>query len=155
MNHCTKKEKRNHCAAAPTAQLFFSCNLLWKFHLIGTLESITSPHKHKALTLKHISIPLIILYIKSGVETASVSWTDWHSVSAASPANSMLSERVQLTSSMVDNTQSGACPCKGHEHWTWCSTTTSDVRGLSSCCLLSSTVTWINNSMSPSWKNII
>lgn len=152
MNHCTKKEI---IVLQRPLHSFFSCNLLWKFHLIGTLESITSPHKHKALTLRHISVPLIIPCIKSGVETASVPRTDWHSVCVAPPANSMLSKRVQLTSSMVDNTQSGACPCKGHEHWTWCSTATSDVRGLCSCCLLLSTVGWINNSVSPSWKNIL
>lgn len=104
-----------------------------KFHLIRTLESITSPHKHKALTLGHISIPLIILNIKSGVETASVPWTDWHSVSVVLPANNMLSKSVQLTYNMVDNTQSTVCPYKGHEHWTWCSTTTADI---SSCCQL-------------------
>lgn len=46
-----------------------------KLHLIGTLESITFPHKQKALTMEHINIPLIILNIKSGVETASVPWT--------------------------------------------------------------------------------
>ncbi len=83
-----------------------------RFHLIGTLESITSPHKHKAQTLDHISIPLIILNIKSAVETATVPWTDWQSVSVALPANNMLSKSVQLTSNMVDNTQSGACPYK-------------------------------------------
>ena len=81
-----------------------------KFHLIRTLESITTLHKHKALTLEHISIPLIILNIKSVVETAILPSADWQSVSVAMPANNMLSKRVQLTSNMVENTQSKPCP---------------------------------------------
>lgn len=76
---------------------------------MGTLESITSKHKHKVSHLDHISIPLMILN-KTAVETASVPLTDWHTLAVALSANNMLSKHLQLTSNMVGSTHSEACP---------------------------------------------
>lgn len=68
---CGEPENLMCLATAVTGMKALAASAM-KLHLIGTLESITFPHKQKALTMEHINIPLIILNIKSGVETASV-----------------------------------------------------------------------------------
>lgn len=79
-----------------------------ELHLICTLKLITSQH--------HSWIQLIIPNIKGTVETASVPWTDWHSVLSVLSANTMFWKCVQLTSNVVDSIHSEARPCKGHGH---------------------------------------